>query len=219
LRVDSGFATPSLYEQCEANGISYLIKLKSNATLQTLSEDLRSALSEKTKDNMLDYAAVFGEFYYRAGSWDRERRVVCKVEKPAGQMIAITTFIVTNMELVPKKVVMLYCHRGQMENFIKEGKNGFDIASVSSHSEIVNANRFLLRMLGYNIFNLFRRLVLPEVLRKCTVDTIRLKLLKIAAKVVRSARYTTFKLCSGCPYKGLFYETLDNIRCLEPQPL
>ena len=54
-------------------------------------------------------------------------------------------------------------------------------------------------------------------MRKQRIDTVRLKLLKIAAKVVRSARYITFKLCSSCPYKNEFYETLSNIGKLNVQ--
>lgn len=47
-----------------------------------------------------------------------------------------------------------------MENFIKESKSGFDFASVSSHTRIVNANRLQVHALAYNIFNWFRRLAL-----------------------------------------------------------
>lgn len=54
-------------------------------------------------------------------------------------------------------------------------------------------------------------------MRKQRIDTIRLKLLKIAARMVKSARYKYFKLCSSCPYKKEFYETLENIRNLQPQ--
>ena len=98
-----------------------------------------------------------------------------------------------------------------MENFIKESKTGFAFASVSSHTRIVNANRFQIHALAYNIFNLFRRPSLSANMRKQRIDTVRLKLLKIAAKVIRSARYITFKLCSSCPYKDEFYKTLFNI--------
>ena len=101
-----------------------------------------------------------------------------------------------------------------MENFIKEGKYGFDFASVSSHSMVVNANRLQVHTLAYNLFNWFRRLSLPANMKKQRIDTIRLKLLKVAAKVVHSARYTVFKLCSSCPYKKEFYETLSNIQGL-----
>ncbi len=54
-------------------------------------------------------------------------------------------------------------------------------------------------------------------MRKQRIDTIRLKLLKIAAKAVNSARYIVFRLCSSCPYKNEFYETLSNIRQLSLQ--
>ena len=104
-----------------------------------------------------------------------------------------------------------------MENFTKEGKTGFDFAAMSSHSKIVNANRMRIHMLAYNLFNWFRRLALPENMRKQQVDTIRLKLVKIAARAVRSARYITFKPCSSCPYKKEFPMTLENIQRLTVQ--
>ena len=217
LRGDSGFASPELYTQCETNGVTYAIRLKDNVVLRRLAADLDSELNDITEENMVDYAVVYGEFFYQAGSWDYPRRVVCKIEKPEGQMIHMYTFIVNNMDMRPEMVIKYYCNRGRMENFIKEGKLGFDFAAVSSHAAIVNANRLLIHALAYNIFNWFRRFVLPEKMRSSLVDTIRLKLLKIAARVVRSARYFTFKLCSSCPYKEEFYETLANIRRLKPQ--
>jgi len=88
-----------------------------------------------------------------------------------------------------------------MENFIKECKNGFDFSSTGSQRQIVNANRLQLHVLVYNLFNYFRRMVLPKSMRKMQVDTIRLKLIKIASKIIKSARYIYFKLCSSCPYQ------------------
>ena len=121
------------------------------------------------------------------------------------------------MDSSAEELIRFYCKRGLMENFIKESKNGFDFASMSSSSKVVNANRLQVHALTYNIFNWFKRLVLSSKMRKQQIDTIRLKLLKIAAKVVHSARYITFKLCSSCPYKDEFYETLENIRRLQPK--
>ena len=120
-------------------------------------------------------------------------------------------FLVTNMESSPEYLIKFYCKRGLMENFIKESKKGFDFASISSHTRIVNANSLQIHSLAYNIFNWFRRPALSANMRKQRIDTVRLKLLKVAAKVIRSARYITFKLCSSCPYKGEFYNTLYNI--------
>ena len=98
-----------------------------------------------------------------------------------------------------------------MENFIKESKSGFDFSAVSSHNRIVNANRVQVHALAYNIFNWFRRLVLSAKMRKQRIDTVRLKLLKIATKVVHSARYIPFKLCSSCPYGKCFKDILNTL--------
>lgn len=217
LRGDSGFASPDLYEVLEDKNCKYAIRLKDNAVLRAMAEEKNQALYRATKFNQVDYAVEYGEFMYQAGSWSHPRRVVFKIEKPYGQMIHMYTFIVTTMEMEPYKVIQFYCGRGKMENFIKEGKSGFDFASVSSSSKLVNSNRLLIHALAYNLFNWFRRLALAVNMRTQRIDTIRLKLLKIAARVVKSARYTYFKLCSSCPYKKEFYETLENIRNLHPQ--
>ena len=71
---------------------------------------------------------------------------------------------------------------------------------VDELDEITKNNK-VEHALAYNIFNWFRRPSLSANMRKQRIDTVRLKLLKIAAKVIRSARYITFKLCSSCPYK------------------
>jgi hypothetical protein len=54
-------------------------------------------------------------------------------------------------------------------------------------------------------------------MRTDRIDTVRLKLLKIAVRIVRSARYVHFKLCSFCPLQDLFSLTLFNIYSLRPQ--
>lgn len=118
------------------------------------------------------------------------------------------------MDLNPEEMLKCYCNRGRMENFIKECKGGFDFSSTGSKSKIINANRLQLHVLAYNLFDFFRRLVLPKSMRKMQIDIIRLKLIKIASKIIQSARYTYFKLCSNFPYQKEFNEVLKNIRGL-----
>lgn len=167
LRGDSGFASPGLYKSCEDNDCKYAIRLKTNKMLLALAEEKADDLRRATKDNMVDYAATYGEFECQADSWPYPRRVAFKIEKPANQMVFMYTFVVTAMESEPYQVIRFYCGRGKMENF--------------------------------------------------RIGTVRLKLLKIAARVIHSARYTTFKLCSSSPYKSEFFETLQNIRQLQLQ--
>lgn len=125
---------------------------------------------------------------------------VCKVEKPAEQLIHMYTFIVTNMDSESEKVIRFYCKRGIMENYIKESKNGFDFAAVSSSSRIVNANRLQIHALAYNIFNWFKRLALSASMRKHHT----LKTAENSRQGGTFSRYITFKLCSSCPYKNVF---------------
>ena len=210
-RGDSGFAAPELYDLFKDNDVKYAIRLKVNKTLLKLAQDKDDDLTKATRFNMIDYSVTYGEFYYQAASWREPRRVVFKIEKPYGQMTHMYTFIATNMELEAWQVIDYYCNRGRMENFIGEGKEGFDFASVSSKSKVVNANRLQLHVLVYNIFNWFRHLALPKHMASHMIDTVRLKLFKVAAKVVHSGRYIKFKLCSSCPYKAEVYETFENI--------
>ena len=217
MRGDSGFAAPGLYEALEDNDCTYAIRLKENSTLRKMISYEDGLFYKSTSSNAVDYAVTYGEFMYQAGSWSHPRRIVYKIEKPYGQMIHMYTFVVTTMTSEPYQVLQFYCGRGKMENFIKEGKSGFDFAAVSSHSRVVNANRLQVHALAYNLFNWFRRLALAVSMRKQRIDAIRLKLLKIAARVVRSARYITFKLCSSCVYKREFRETLENISQLQVQ--
>lgn len=214
LRGDSGFAIPELFKQCETNGVSYAVRLKANKILYSLASYAEDKLAELTKENLIDYAVSYDEFYYQAGSWDYPRRVVVKVEKPYNQFTYQYAFIVTNLDLTPEEILKYYSNRGRMENFIKECKSGFDFACTGSRSKIINANKLQLHVLAYNIFNYFRRLVLPKNMRKMQIDTIRLKLFKIASKIIRSSRYIYFKLCSSCPYQKEFNEVLKNINGL-----
>lgn len=214
LRGDSGFAAPELYDALEERNCKYAIRLKYNTRLHELARETDEKLYTiaKRDSDPLRYMVVYGEFMYQAHKWSHPRRVAFKIEKPEGQFIHLYTFIVTTMkELSPQQILRYYCGRGRMENFIQECKSGFGFNAVSSAKMIVNANRLQIHCMAYNLFNWFRYLALPQKMRRQHIDTIRNTLLKIAARVVRSARYVTFKLCSSCPYKQEFHQTLNNI--------
>ncbi len=212
LRADSGFAVPELFKLVETKGHKYVIRLKANARLQSVAQSMADQVlnPERLHERQVHYR----EFLYQATSWDRARRVVVKMERPAGQLFFEFTFIVTNMELQPRNIVRFYCQRGHMENFIKEAKNGFACHKLSSTNFESNAVKLQLSMLAYNFNNWFRRLCLPEPMKPNRMETLRLKLIKIAGKLVRSARYWTWKLCSSYIYQNSFIQTLQNISSL-----
>lgn len=215
LRGDSGFAAPEVYEVCEKYQCKYAIRLKENAVLHSMVEGQANAIILLNIGDAFAHVVEYGEFMYKAKSWSHERRVVYKLEKKPGEAFTIHyTFIVTTLDDSPEEVIKFYCGRGEMENFIKEGKNDFDFKYASSHSREVNANRLLIHALAYNLFNWFRRLVLPKAMQSMEANTIRMKLMKIAARRVSSGRYQTFRLCSNCPYQEEFIETFQNIQAL-----
>lgn len=183
LRGDSGFAPPELYNLCEKYGIPYVIRMKARKNMKALATEAEMELTEKTRENKIDYAVSYCEFQYQAISWDKPRRVVCKIEKPQDSFAFQYTFIVTTMleSATPKMVIDFYCKRDQMENFIKESKNEFDFCSTSSHSEVVNANRLQIHGLAYNLANWMRILILPDPMKKNHMDSIRLNLVKTAS--------------------------------------
>lgn len=221
FRGDSGFATPELYDLCEEFGVGYTIRLKKNSRLSELSAYLERILLSRAQGDYSGLDTAYGQFVYQASSWKQPRRVVCKMDRAAGEFVCEPMYIVTNIpeeNLALKRVIALYCNRGAMENLIKESKHGFCFGAVSSSSKTINANRLFIHMLAQCIFNWFRRFALPPEMAKLTIDTIRLRLLKIASRVVRAGRYLYFRLCSSCPEQAAFYQTLDRIHRLIMSP-
>ncbi|MGJ9385550.1 transposase, partial [Salipaludibacillus sp. CF4.18] len=83
IRGDSGFAVPGLYELCEEHETTYAIRLKANKKLTTKAQELESQLRERTTIHSAAPYVFYKEFSYKAASWNRSRRVVVKLEKPA----------------------------------------------------------------------------------------------------------------------------------------
>ena len=102
-----------------------------------------------------------------------------------------------------------------MENFIKESKNGFAFGKMSSTEYWANANKLQQMVLAYNLNNWLRRLCFPGKSKSFRIETIRTKVIKIAARIVSSGGYIIYKLASSCPNKKLFHTIFNNIPKLE----
>ena len=214
VRGDSGFASPEIYELCEAHQTKFIIRLKENSALVKLAQPYASTILKE--ESVQNFEQVTGEFMYQANSWSRPRRVIVQVTKPAGQMIPSYLFLVTNMETEHHDyLIRFYGKRGTMENFIKECKSGFRMDKVSHKTFEANENRVQQVMLAYNLINGFRRLTLPKGFRQLMIETLRLKLLKVAARCVKKSRRFIFKLCGSFPYKEIFYQCLQTIQSIQ----
>ena len=209
FRADAAFAIPDLYELLEAEGYRYAIRLKANAVLERQIAHLLTRPVGRPPDKPQRF---YHSFEYRAQSWDRPRRVVAKVEWHQGELFPRVGFIVTNLGGGAKPVVDFYNRRGTAEQWIKEGKHAVRWTRLSCHRFDANQVRLQLHVLAYNLDNFLRRLALPASVKHWTLTTLREKLIKIGAKMVRHARYVTFQLAEVAIPRGLYRAILRRIR-------
>jgi len=139
---------------------------------------------------------------------------VAKVEWHQGELFPRVGFIVTNLPWRCKRVVRFYNQRGTAEQWIKEGKNAVKWTKLLCHDFVDNQVRLQLFALAYNLGSFLRRLVLPQGVKHWTLTTLREKLIKIGAKVVRHAKYVTFQLVEVAVPRRLFAAILERIRRL-----
>jgi hypothetical protein len=132
---------------------------------------------------------------------------------------ALVGFIVTNLSRPAGRVVAFYNRRGTAEQWIKEGKNAIVWTRLSCRCFTPNAVRLQLHTLAYNLANFMRTLVLPQSVEHWSLTTLRDKLVKISAKVVRHGRYVTFQLAEVAVPRTLFTEILRLIGQLRPRPV
>ncbi len=216
FRADAAFASPEVYEFLEAEGFLYAIRLPANRVLQECIVYLLTRSVGRPPNHVRRY---FASFSYRAGSWDKARRVVAKVEWHPGELFPRVGFIVTNLGRTAERVVAFYNRRGTAEQHIKEGKNAINWTRLSCHGFRNNEVRLQLHALAYNLGNFLRTLALPEAVEHWSLTTLREKLIKIGAKIVRHGRYITFQLAEVAIPRSLFANILRLIDGLRPAPL
>jgi len=214
FRADAAFANPEVYEFLEAEGFKYAIRLPANQILQ---EKIRYLLKRPVGRPPIEVRRYYASFSYQAQSWKTARRVVAKVEWHPGELYPRVGFIVTNLPRPAEGVVAFYNQRGTAEQWIKEGKNAIKWTRLSCCSFAANAVRLQLHALAYNLTNFMRTLALPEAVKQWSLTSLREKLVKIGAKIVRHGRYVIFQMAEVVVSKELFQEILRLIDGLRPR--
>ena len=110
------------------------------------------------------------------------------------------------------------CHLGNV-GWIKEGKNAIKWTRLSCRKFLHNAVRLQLHALAYNLGNFMRTLVLPDAVEQWSLTTLREKLVKIGAKIVRHGRYIVFQMAEVSIPRDLFTDILRRIDRLRTTPL
>ena len=214
FRGDAAYALPDLYEFLENEGYKYTIRLKANAVLQGHIAHLLKRPIGRPPNHVLRFHASFS---YQAGSWNKKRRVVAKIEWHPGELYPRVGFIVTNLTRPVDRVVAFYNQRGTAEQWIKEGKNAVKWTRLSCRTMKANAVRLQLHALAYNLANFLRTLALPDEMASWSMTTLRDKVVKIGAKVIAHARYSIFQMAEVAVPRELFRRILEMIDDLRPR--
>jgi hypothetical protein len=214
LRADSHYAAPEVFDWCRANRVDWLFGLAPNVALRRHVTALEKSTAERFKEPAPAKTGVapnrgkvrrFMQFYDAAESWSRVERIIARVD--AGCEGTDTRFIVTNLEGGRAKHLYerLYCARGQAENHIKSWKNHLAADRTSCHTAEANQFRLFLHAGAYWLLWSMRR-VMPKrsTWRVMQFDTLRLRLIKIAAPVVELKTQLKIHLPSSAPDQAIF---------------
>ena len=203
VRGDSGFCRQRLIRWCERNGVSYVIGVARNARLQRLVEGWER-LMEEHYIGTREKQRLIREFAYAAKTWDRERRIVTRLE--FGAQGNNPRFIVTNLDRPADELYdALYCQRGEAENRIKETQLDMFGTRTSCHKFFANWLRILFSALAYTLMQRLREVALAGTdMAKASAATIRVRLLKFGAAVIRNTRRIRILLASHHPLRDIF---------------
>lgn len=211
VRADSGFCRWRLMRWCDRHDIRSILGLARNPRLGRLIEAF-AAESQRQFELTGVKQRRFHDREYAAQSWDRSRRVIVKAEHlPGGRNLR---YVVTNLEGEAQRLHdEVYCQRGDMENRLKEQQLGLFADRTSCTKFIANQFRVLLGAAAHTLLQTLRRTALAGTeLAKAQVWTIRLKLLKIAARVKVSVRRVVISLARSHPSLVLFRLVAERLR-------
>ena len=209
LRGDGDFAKPNLLDFAEYACCLYAFGMPRNPVLERHVEKLRDraeAIFQRTGKR----TRLYTSFFHKTRSWSSPRRILAKVERTSeGHNLR---FVVTNRNGSAQEIFTWYEQRGQAENFIKDLKRDLAADRLSCSSFRANAFRLQFHAVAYNLLLFFRHHLLRGTeLATATLGTLRLRLLKIGARVRASCRKLWFHLSTGWPGRPLFLQVLHRL--------
>lgn len=203
IRADSGFAVPALYDYCEDEHIAYTIGLVPNSRLEAAVVPLRADAEAQSAARAGAKVRLLGETTYQAGSWPHPRRVVMKAEiLPKGTN---TRFVVTTRTDDPQHVYDWSVDRGASENWIKDLKLGCFADRLSCHRFWANQFRLLLHAAAYCLLDTLRRWLRAVGIARMTLETLRLRLLKIGGWVRERRDRVWLRLATSHPNEAWWH--------------
>ena len=213
LRGDGHYCCPEVLDWCRANGLDYILGVAPTTTLRRHVADLEASTKARFEAvPSLGKLRRFKEFYDGAASWSRVERIIARVE--AGADGADTRFVVTNLTKRNVRVLYedVYCRRGQAENYIKSWKTHLAADRTSCMKATANQLRLFLHAGAYWLmWGLRVSMPRRSVWRLAQFDTLRLRLIKIAVRVVEMKTMIRLYLPTTYPAQDIFRLVLGHI--------
>jgi hypothetical protein len=205
IRGDGHYGRPEVMQWCEANGVDFIFGLPCNDVLRGLVEPAADDVRVRRAEADAAVVRRYAETRYAARSWSRQRRVAARIE--ASTQGLDIRYVVTSLATGSAEWLYdtLYCTRGQAENLIKMHKAQLASDRTSCRAPLANQMRLVLHTAAYWLL-LGVRDAIPSAnpLARAEFATIRLNLLKIAARVIETTSRVRLAFAAACPHAALF---------------
>jgi hypothetical protein len=205
IRGDSHYGRPEVMAWCEANRVDYILGLSGNAVLDRLVEPAADDVRVRRAEAEAPVVRRYTETAYGAKSWGRARRVAARIEATTNGLDI--RYVVTNLTRGSAEWLYdtLYCARGQAENLIKLHKTQLASDRTSCRSPLANQVRLVLHTAAYWLMLTVRDAIpKPQALATAEFATLRMRLIKIAARITETATRVRIAFAAACPEAELF---------------
>ena len=205
IRGDGHYGRPEPMAWCEQNRVDYIFGLPGNTVLTRLVEPAADDVRVRRAEANAPLLRRYTETSYRAKSWTHQRRVAARIE--ASTLGLDIRFVVTNIAAGSAEWLYdtLYCERGQAENLIKLHKSQLASDRTSCRAPLANQMRLVLHTAAYWLMLTVRDAIpKPHPLGTAEFTTLRMRLLKIAARISEAATRVRLAFAAACPQAALF---------------
>ena len=202
FRADSHHAKPEVMRWLEAHQLEFIMGKQPNAKLKELFESRIQEAQEKY-ERWGRPIRLYGSAMYAAVSWSTPRRVICRIlvsDRGTDVRYIVTTFAEAGARYLHETV---YCGRGKVELMIKEHKSHLQSDRTSCHRKEANQFRLFVHSAAYVLLHAFREHLLGTTeLARAQFNTIRLRLLKLSARVESGKTFIRFHAPAHYPYQS-----------------
>lgn len=205
LREDSGFSSPSMYDYCKKENLSFVIGVPTNKVLEKKVKPYLAKAERLFEKGDQSPIQLYVSFKYKAESWNRQQKIVAKIE--INKHSTDIRYVAASLKGKAKEIYEFYTKRGECENRIEELKNGFKADRLSCHNFYANYFRLLLHACACNFISLLRSNLKNTELAEAKIDTLRIKLFKVGAWVNETVRKIWVRFSSSWPFRDLFNQT------------